>query len=92
MLNNLLLMLTNSRDESPKFIGVKTSAAPTPRASVDEVLAGKLNQVQKRAGELAFSSSSPGTAAKAKDLYKRIVLGNDVVASICCDFPDLLSQ
>ncbi len=81
----------NSGDESPQFIGVKTSAAPTPGAVVDDVLAGKLDRVQKRAGELAFSSSSPGTAAKAKELHKRIVSGNDVITSICCNFPDSLS-
>jgi hypothetical protein len=82
----------NSVDESPQLIGVKTLAAPTPRAVVDDVLAGKLDWVWKRAGELAFPSSSPGTAAKAKELYKHIILGNDVITSICRNFPDLLSQ
>ncbi len=33
----------NSVDESPQLIGVKTLAAPTPRAVVDDVLAGKLD-------------------------------------------------
>ena len=47
----------------------------------------------KRTGELVFSaSSSPGTAAKASELYKRIVHGNKVITSIVRDFPDKLSQ
>jgi hypothetical protein len=48
--------------------------------------------VQNRAGELAFSLSSPGTSAKAKELYKLIVSGNDVITSIYTNFPDSLSQ
>ena len=49
--------------------------------------------MRKRAGELVFSaSSSPGTAAKASELYKRIVHGNKVITSIVRDFPDKLSQ
>jgi hypothetical protein len=64
----------NSGDESPQLVGVKTCASPTPRAALDYVLASKLDLVQLRAGELAFYSSSPGTAAKAKELYKRIVV------------------
>ena len=59
----------------------------------DEALAKKLDRVWKRAGELVFSaSSSPGTAAKVGELYKRIVHGNEVIASIIRDFPDKLSQ
>ncbi len=69
----------SSGDKSPLFVGVKTHADPTPKA-VDEALVGKLACVQKRAGELAFSSaSSPGTTAKASKVYKRIVAGNDVI-------------
>ncbi len=57
------------------------------------MIAKKLDRVRKRAGELVFSaSSSPGTAAKASELYKRIVHGNKVITSIVCDFPDRLSQ
>ena len=47
----------------------------------------------KRAGELAFSeNSSPGTAKKASEVYKRIVAGDDLITSICRDFPEKLSQ
>jgi hypothetical protein len=57
------------------------------------MIAKKLDRVRKRAGELVFSaSSSPGTAAKASELYKRIVHGNKVITSIVRDFPDKLSQ
>ncbi len=56
-------------------------------------MANKLDRVQKRAGELVFSaSSSLGTAAKAGEVYKCTVLGNEVITSIVCDFPDKLSQ
>ena len=49
--------------------------------------------MRKRAGTLFFSaSSSPGTAAKAGELYKHIVHGNEVITSIVRDFPDKLSQ
>ncbi len=48
---------------------------------------------EERAGELVFSaSSSLSTAAKAGELYKRIVHGNEVITSIVRDFPDKLSQ
>jgi hypothetical protein len=80
----------DSGDNSPQFVGVKTCAAPSV---ADEALAKKLDRVLKRAGELVFSaSSSPGTAAKAGELYKRIVHGNEVITSIVRDFPDKLSQ
>ena len=47
------------------------------------MIAKKLDRVRKRAGELVFSaSSSPGTSAKAGELYKRIVHGNEVITSI----------
>jgi hypothetical protein len=60
---------------------------------VDDDLICKLGCVQKRAGELAFlSDSSPRTAAKASDAYMHIVAGNDLVTSICRDFPKKLSQ
>ena len=92
-LNGNILDLANdddSDDNSPQFVGVKTCAAPSV---ADEALAKKLDRVQKRAGELVVSaSSSPGTAAKAGELYKRIVHGNEVITSIVCDFPDKLSQ
>jgi hypothetical protein len=82
----------SSGDESPQFVGVKTRADLTPNA-VNEALVGKLAHVQKRAGKLVFSSASlPGTAAKASKVYKCIVSGNDVIASICCDFPNKLLQ
>ena len=87
---NILDLANNSDDNSPQFVGVKTCAAPS---AADEALAKKLDRVLKRAGELVFSaSSSPGTAAKAGELYKRIVHGNEVITSIVCDFPDKLSQ
>ena len=80
----------DSGDNSLQFVGVKTCAATS---STDEALAKKLDRVQKRAGELVFSaSSSPCTAAKAGELYKRIVHGNKVITSIVCDFPNKLSQ
>lgn len=82
----------SSEDESPQFVGEKTRAAPTGKV-VDDDLVYKLGRVRKRAGELAFSSdSSPGTAAKASEVYKRIVAGNDLITSICRDFPEKLSQ
>jgi hypothetical protein len=82
----------SSEDESPQFVGVKTRAAPTGKV-VDDDLVCKLGRVRRRAGELAFSSeSSPGTAAKASEVYKRIVAGNDLITSICRDFPEKLSQ
>ena len=59
----------------------------------NEALEKKLDCVRKRAGKLVFSaSSSPGTAAKVDELYKRIVHGNKVITSIVRDFPDKLSQ
>jgi hypothetical protein len=80
----------DSGDNSPQFVGVKTCAAPSV---ADEALEKKLDRVRKRAGKLVFSaSSSPGTAAKAGKLYKRIVHGNKVITSIVHDFPDKLSQ
>ena len=80
----------DSGDNSPQFVGVKTCAAPSV---ADEALAKKLDHVRKRADELVFSaSSSPGTAAKVGELYKRIVHGNKVITSIVRDFPDKLSQ
>ncbi len=82
----------SSEDESPQFVGVKTCAALTGKV-VDDDIVCKLGCVQKRAGELAFSSdSSPGTAAKASKVYKRIVARNDLITSICCDFPKKLLQ
>ncbi len=82
----------SSEDESPQFVGVKTCAAPTGKV-VDDDLVCKLGRVRKRAGKLAFSSeSSPGTAAKASKVYKRIVAGNDLITSICRDFPEKLLQ
>jgi hypothetical protein len=60
--------------------------------TVDDALGGKLDCVRKRAGELAFSSSSPGTAAKASKLYKCNIASNDVITYICCNFPDKLTQ
>jgi hypothetical protein len=75
---------------SPQFVGVKTCAASSV---ADEAPAKKLDRVWKRAGELVFSaSSSLGTAAKAGELYKCIVHGNEVITSIDRDFPDKLSQ
>ena len=60
---------------------------------MDDDLVCKLDRVRKRAGELAFSSeSSPGTAAKASEVYKRIVAENDLITSICHDFPEKLLQ
>ena len=92
-LNDNILKLAydnDSGDNSPQFVGVKTCAAPSV---ADEALAKNLDSVRKRAGELVFSaSSSPGTAAKAGELYKRIVHGNEVITSIVRDFPDKLSQ
>jgi hypothetical protein len=45
------------------------------------------------AGKLAFSvNSSPGTAKKASEVYKRIVAGDNLITSICRDFPEKLSQ
>jgi len=92
-LNGNILDLVNdddSDDNSLQFVGVKTCAAPS---AADESLAKKLDRVQKRADELVFSaSSSPGTAAKAGELYKRIVHVNEVITSIVRDFPDKLSQ
>jgi hypothetical protein len=82
----------SSGDESPLFVGIKTSAAPTPKVVLDEALAGKLDRVQKRAGELAFFASSPGTDPKASKVYKCIVAGNYIITSICPDFPDKLLQ
>ena len=38
------------------------------------------------------SDSSPGTAAKASKVCKRIVAGNDLITSICRDFPEKLLQ
>ena len=74
----------DSGDNSPQFVGVKTCAAPSV---ADEALAKKLDRVLKRVGELVFSaSSSPGTAAKAGELYKRIVHGNEVITSVIRDF------
>ena len=82
----------SSEDESPQFVGVNTRAAPTGKIVYDDLVC-KLGRVRKRAGELAFSSdSSPGTAAKASEVYKRIVAGNDLITSICRDFPEKLSQ
>ena len=92
-LNGNILDLANdddSDDNSPQFVGVKTCAAPSV---ADEALAKNLDSVRKRECELVFSaSSSPGTAAKAGELYKRIVHGNEVITSIVCDFPDKLSH
>ena len=49
--------------------------------------------MRKRAGKLVFSASStPGKAAKAGELYKCIVHGNEVITSIVRDFPDKLSH
>jgi hypothetical protein len=92
-LNGNMLELVDGNDSgnnSPQFVGVKTCTASSV---ADEALAKKLDRVRKRAGELVFSaSSSPGTAAKAGELYKRIVHGNEVITPIVCDFPDKLSQ
>ncbi len=92
-LNGNILDLVNDDDSDnnfPQFVGVKTCAAPS---AADEALKKKLDRVRKRAGELVFSaSSSPGTAAKTGELYKRIVHGNEVITSIVRDFPDKLSQ
>ncbi len=83
----------SAEDESPQFVGVKTHAAPTGKVVDDDDLVCKLGRVRKRAGELAFSSdSSPGTAAKASKVYKRIVAGNDLITSNCRDFPEKHSQ
>ena len=92
-LNGNILELADGNDSgynSPQFVGVKTCAASSV---ADEAPAKKLDRVWKRAGELVFSaSSSLGTAAKAGELYKCIVHGNEVITPIVCDFPDKLSQ
>ena len=92
-LNGIILELAYDNDSGnncPQFVGVKTCAAPSV---ADEALAKNLDRVRKRAGELVFSaSSSPGTAAKAGELYKHIVHGNEVITSIIRDFPDKLSR
>ena len=78
---------SSSEGESLQFVGVKTCAAQTGKV-VDDDLVCKLGCVRKKAGEIVFSSeSSPGTAAKASKVYKRIVAGNDLITSICRDFP-----
>jgi hypothetical protein len=88
--NRLKAAKDNSGNDSPQFVGVKTCAAPSV---ADEAVANKLDHVWKRVGKLVFSaSSSLGTAAKAGEVYKHIVLGNEVITSIICDFLDKLSQ
>ncbi len=87
--NQLKAADDDSGNNSPQFVGVKTCAASS---AADEAGANKLDRVRKRVGKLAFSASlPPGTAAKAGEVYKRIVLGNEVITSIVCDFPDKLS-
>jgi hypothetical protein len=92
-LNGNILELADgndSGDNSPQIVGVKTCAASSV---ADEAPAKKLDHVWKRAGQLVISaSSSLGTAAKAGELYKRIVHGNEVITSIDRDFHDKLSQ
>jgi hypothetical protein len=88
--NRLKAAANDSGNNSLQFVGVKTCTAPS---AADEAVANKLDRVWKRVGELVFSaSSSLGTAAKAGEVYKRIVLGNKVITSIIRDFLDKLSQ
>ena len=85
----------SSGDESLQFLGVRKHAAPTGKVGDDDALLdGKLGRVHKRAGgELAFlANSSPGTAKKASEVYKCIIAGDDLITSICRDFPEKLSQ
>lgn len=84
----------SSGDESLQVVGV--TPAPhivdaalegKPQQVIDPALEGQVNHVRKRAGELAFAGD-----AQVMVLYKRCVPGNDVVTSICRDFPEKLTQ